>query len=351
MITLKHTPLLSVTVLNYNYGHFLATCLDSILKQTFTDFEVILINDKSTDNSLDVIQPYLNDPRVRLIDHTENKGFVHSLIEGCDLSRGKYITVISADDWSIDLTAFEKQIAVMEKDSEVAFVFTSYGLYAKEEHCTYIMRPSPMSYIRPGIEVFHDLLLGRPLHHSGTVIRKASYDAIGGYEQEFRHAVDAQMWLGLCHVGKVACIDEVLYAYRHHGANMIKRPEVAVRSISEMLEIVDWSFAMLRPEQRVQFEWLYKKAVRKCVSEWMMLHTFLNNNPRLGWYFFWIGLKLRPAQTIFQKTTIMLILRTILGMRGYRILEQLLAPFSGSIRKRLAANAQYDETGVSEPWA
>src|ERR1700738_1309279 len=79
-------PRLSVTVLNYNYGHFLDQCLSSILSQSFTDFEVIVIDDHSGDESLQVIKPYLEDPRVRLISHTENAGFVCSLIEGVEAS-------------------------------------------------------------------------------------------------------------------------------------------------------------------------------------------------------------------------------------------------------------------------
>jgi glycosyltransferase involved in cell wall biosynthesis len=137
------SPLLSVTVLNYNYGHYLPICLDSILKQTFTNFELILINDKSTDNSLDIIRPYLADSRVRLVDHTENKGFMRSLIEGADLSRAPYITVISADDWILDPTAFEKQIEMIEGDPEIAFAFTDYGCYTSNETCTYLMHPAP----------------------------------------------------------------------------------------------------------------------------------------------------------------------------------------------------------------
>src|SRR5512146_3551728 len=94
-------PILSVTVLNYNYAHYLPQCLDSILRQTWNDFELILINDRSTDNSLEVIQPYLADPRIRLVDHQQNKGYISSLIEGSELSRGRYITVISADDYCV----------------------------------------------------------------------------------------------------------------------------------------------------------------------------------------------------------------------------------------------------------
>ena len=92
-------PPLSVTVLNYNYAHYLAQCLDSILGQTWTDFELILINDCSTDHSMEVIERYVADPRVRVVNHERNRGFVASLIEGAQLSRGKYLMVISADDY------------------------------------------------------------------------------------------------------------------------------------------------------------------------------------------------------------------------------------------------------------
>src|SRR5579871_4931345 len=92
-------PKLSVTVLNYNYGRYLGRCLDSILRQTMTDFEVIVIDDASTDNSLDVIRPYLADRRVRLVSHRQNRGYVASLVEGTEAeSRGIYATTISADD-------------------------------------------------------------------------------------------------------------------------------------------------------------------------------------------------------------------------------------------------------------
>src|SRR4051812_34884538 len=77
-------PTLSVTVLNYNYGTYLPGCLDSILGQTFRDFELIVIDDTSSDNSLEVIKPYLADPRVRLVAHKKNVGYGGSLIEGTE---------------------------------------------------------------------------------------------------------------------------------------------------------------------------------------------------------------------------------------------------------------------------
>lgn len=337
----KQSPLLSVTVLNYNYAHYLPICLDSILRQTFRDFELILINDKSTDNSLDVIGPYLADPRVRLVDHAQNKGFMRSLIEGADLSRGPYITVISADDWIIDPTAFEKQIAVMEQDQDVAFVYTDYGCYTSNDTCTYLMHPAPESYVKPGLEAFKDIIISRSPLHSGTIIRKTAYEKIGGYDPNTLYAVDTKMWVGLCLVGKVAYVNEVLYAYRIHNQNMSRSKEVVHKSITEVLNLIDWSFGLMSPEQRSSLGWLYKKAVRKALASYTILFTFQFNELRLGWYYFWIAFRMRPAETLFQNTILVLILRTILGVRGYRGFEHVKALFSSRTRRRLMTESTH----------
>jgi glycosyltransferase involved in cell wall biosynthesis len=335
----KQSPLLSVTVLNYNYGHYLPLCLDSILKQTFKDFELILINDTSTDNSLEIIQPYLADSRVRLVDHVENKGFMRSLIEGAELSRGAYITVVSADDWILDSTAFEKQIATMQQDPEIAFVFTDYGCYTSNDTCTYVMHPAPESYVKPGMEAFQEIIISRAPLHSGTIIRKTAYAQIGGYDPNTLYAVDTKMWAGLCLVGKVAYVNEILYAYRIHNQNMSRSKEVVRKSITEVLDLIDWSFGMMTPEQRRSLDWLYKKAVRRALVSYAILFTFQFNKLKLGWYYFWIAFRMRPTATLFQNMILILILRTILGAGGYRQFEKLMARFSSRTRRRLTTES------------
>lgn len=318
------TPLISITVLNYNYGHYLPTCLNSILGQTFKDFEIILINDKSTDNSLEVIRPYLDDPRVHLIDHAENKGFIRSLIEGCDLSRGKYIIVISADDWIVSTQAFEKQIEVIEQDPDIAYVFTGFGYYSDEDHCSSTVMMDSKSFIRPGIDVFQDIVMERPMLHSSTLIRKTAYQKIGGYRPEFRYAVDVQIWLDLCHVGKVAYINDLLYSYRRHDKNMSTNKAVVTHTIKELVQIFDWSFGMFPPKERREFRWLYNKAVRKALAIYPIGCVF-GGEYRLAWYFFWVTLKIRPIQALGQNTLFVLILRMLLGKRAYEAFEHLKA--------------------------
>src|SRR6188768_2020632 len=129
----KPAPTLSVTVLNYNYGNYLPQCLDSILAQTFEDFELIVVDDCSTDNSLEVIKPYLRDPRVRLVSHAKNVGYSGSLIEGTEAhSRGDFVTVISADDMVRRPDAFERQIELLSAHPEASFCFTGYDKFASE---------------------------------------------------------------------------------------------------------------------------------------------------------------------------------------------------------------------------
>jgi glycosyltransferase involved in cell wall biosynthesis len=328
-------PLLSVTVLNYNYAHYLPNCLDSILRQSFTDFELILINDTSTDNSIEVIQPYLADPRVRLIDHKKNRGFVASLLEGTQESRGAYISVISADDWVVDPNAFAKQIAALESDPEVTFAFGNYGFYTDEQHYTAIRNPAPESSIRPGREVFQQMVIDRAPQHSGTMIRRSAYDRIGGYDPNMRYAVDGQMWLGLCHIGKVAYIHDVLYAYRMHATNMTKNTQAIERSIREVLQILDWSFAMLPPADRRSLDWLYRKAVRWTMVEYATKATFEEGNLKAGWSLFRMAFRIRPWATISQTMPITLVLCSIFGVGGYKRIEQLKARVSPQTLMRL----------------
>jgi hypothetical protein len=247
--------------------------------------------------------------------------------------------VISADDWVLDPTAFEKEIAAIEQDPEIAFVFTDYGCYISNETCTYLMHPAPESYVKQGIEAFKDIIISRSPLHSGTIIRRTAYEKIGGYDPKTLYAVDTKMWAGLCLVGKVAYINEVLYAYRIHNQNMSRSKEVVRKSITEVLDLIEWSFGMMPPEQRRSLDWLYKKAIRRALASYTILFTFQFNKLQLGWYYFWIAFRMRPAETLFQNIILILILRTILGGHGFRLLERAIAIFSSRTRRRLTTES------------
>jgi glycosyltransferase involved in cell wall biosynthesis len=311
-----HVPLLSVTVLNYNYAHYLPQCLDSILRQTFTDFELLLINDCSTDNSLDVIQPYLADPRVTLINHEQNQGYIASLIEGSDRSRGKYLTVISADDYCLSDRAFETLLRPMEADQDIAYAFSAFGIYGDDGNCLYLNRPIAESSVRAAPEQYRDLLRhGNIASHSGTIIRASAYRAVGGYDPAARYAIDLVMWLVLCGQGHTAYSSDELIAYRRHGANMSDSFPAIRGTIRDSLYGIDTSFATMRTHPEISPE-MYTAALKRYLSHTTESLVFAGHY-RGALYGLWSGLQLHPMLTVFQSRTLIMLARALLGHRGY----------------------------------
>jgi glycosyltransferase involved in cell wall biosynthesis len=319
--SVNNAPLLSVTVLNYNYSRYLRQCLDSVLAQDFQDFELIIINDKSTDCSIDVIRPYLADSRVRLIDHVENKGFVQSLIEGSESSRGKYLTVVSADDWIYAPTAFSQQIRMLEADSQIAFTYSAYGHFSDTCELSYVWRGGDTDHVMTSVDAFKKIVVSPFLLHSGTIIRKTAYDAVGGYDASFRYSVDARLWLMLCHQGKVGYVNSMLYAYRRHDKNMSKNVVSFRRAIGEILSSIDASFDQLSTEQQGELRFLRRKAVQNALVAFAIDDIF-RGWYSVGWRSWFEAVKMKPIDTVFQKNTIVLVLRTVLGRRLFEDLKR-----------------------------
>lgn len=311
----QSVPTLSVTVLNYNYAHYLPQCLDSILGQTWKDFELILINDRSTDNSLEVIRPYLDDSRVRLIDHDQNRGYIASLIEGSNESRGKYITVISADDFCVSDRAFEQLLRPMEEDDEVVLAYAAHGHFGPDGVCRYHRRPHPDSFVRSGANEFCDLALENYILHTGTIIRATAYHAVGGYDPHARYAPDSIMWLTLCGEGKVAyCADE-LYGYRVHDQNMSVSTKGIRDGMYEGLANLDRAFRRMEGAPGVDRE-RYVRALKRNLTA-VATDNIFSNRLRSGWYAYWCGVRVHPFWTVFQTRTLILVARTVLGPRYF----------------------------------
>jgi hypothetical protein len=212
-------PTLSVVVLNHNYAHFLAECLDAILAQTFTDFEIVLIDDASSDDSTDVVAHYTPEERLRVVRHGDNRGFTASLIEGTEeQSRGRFVTVISADDLVLDRDAFGRQVAALEANVEASLCVSAYVKLGPGEERE-VRRPFDAAVVS-GPDAVRRLLTDREcsILHSGAVIRREAYLAAGGYRTGLRNYVDLAMWVALGMEGPFAFVDAPLYGYRIHGA-------------------------------------------------------------------------------------------------------------------------------------
>lgn len=209
MKTKQNIPI-SVVMSVYNAEAFLREAVDSILNQSFRDFEFIIIDDGSTDGSLKILKSY-NDPRI-ILSSQKNKGLVMSLNEGVEKSSGKYIARQDADDISTK-NRLALQYDLAEKN-EAVLVGSSFEVIG-----------SKGSYISMQATQINDRSLKRALYvrnpfaHGSTMFLRDSFMAVGGYSSKVGPAEDYDLWLRLSRLGKFVASKEILYSWRanHHG--------------------------------------------------------------------------------------------------------------------------------------
>jgi len=205
------TPTVSVLMPVYNADRYVVQAVESILAQTFTDFEFIILDDGSTDASLKILQTYAaKDDRIRLISR-ENRGLVASLNEMIDLARGKYLARMDADDIALR-DRFAAQIALLEREPDVVCVGSAYDMI--DEQGDYIIQVTPP---QDDTVIQQQLLHGvTAIQHPCAMIRRSTVLAVNGYDSRAYLAEDLDLWLRLGEVGRLANIDTVGLKYRVH---------------------------------------------------------------------------------------------------------------------------------------
>jgi glycosyltransferase involved in cell wall biosynthesis len=201
-------PLASVILAVRNGGIDLPRAINSILTQTFTDLELIIVNDGSTDGTAAVLDK-IDDPRVRVV-HQENKGCAAAANTGIALARGRYIARIDHDDLAKP-TRIEKQVAFMEANPDYALLGTWAEIWVGDE-------PSGRAHDFPADDAAlrFELLFHNPFVQSSVLIRKSALDAVGGYSTDpaRQPPEDYELWSRLARHHKVANLPERLTIYR-----------------------------------------------------------------------------------------------------------------------------------------
>ncbi|MCO4783741.1 MAG: N-acetylneuraminate synthase family protein [Candidatus Cloacimonetes bacterium] len=202
-------PKVSVYITNYNYGKYLKQAIDSVLNQKFRDFEVLVIDDGSVDNSKEVLSLYANHPKVTIV-YQKNKGLNVTNNIAIKLSKGDYIVRLDADDYLND-NALLLMADKLNRDPDLALVFPDYYLVDEEGEL--------MSE-----EKRHDFnsvtMMDQPAHGACTMIRKDILIELGGYSEEFSRQDGYELWIKIIKDKKVANIDLPLFYYRQHGKSL-----------------------------------------------------------------------------------------------------------------------------------
>jgi glycosyltransferase involved in cell wall biosynthesis len=205
----------------YNYGHFIDEAIQSALDQTYPDFELIIVDDMSTDNTDEVVEKYLSDERIRYYKNKVNLGLVENFNKCLSYAKGEYIKFLLADD-KFEPRLLEKFVAIMEQYPNVSLVTSNrdiFGSAAKK-------RVLPMVGLQEGKKVIFESLRegnGNWIGEPTTVMFRKSDLKIGNFNADYYCLVDWEMWLRLLTVGDCYIIPEILSHFRVHSNQASKK--------------------------------------------------------------------------------------------------------------------------------
>jgi len=207
-------PAISTVLPVYNCPQYVGEAIESILAQTFADFELIIIDDGSTDETPQILRRF-SDPRIRLVSQ-ENQGLAATLNRGIALARGRYVARQDQDDVSLH-ARFERQVEYLDANPTCALVGTWAQIW-REGKPTQRVHSHPHGNARLKFE----LLLNNPFVHSSVMIRKAALDHVGGYstDRNRQPPEDYELWSRIARAFDVANIPEILHVYREVDTSM-----------------------------------------------------------------------------------------------------------------------------------
>lgn len=207
------TPKVSVLMSVYNGTLYLKESIESILKQTFTDFEFIILDDCSTDNTWEVLTKYTKlDQRILLIRNEKNFGLTRSLNKGLKVAKGEYIARQDADDISLT-ERFKKQVVYLNNHSEIVLTSCDIELINAEGASIGSFRRA----CDPDLLAWYLLFYNRLAGHSQVIFRRKPVIDLGGYSENYRYGQDYELWCRLLKVGKIFILPDILLQQRLHS--------------------------------------------------------------------------------------------------------------------------------------
>ena len=201
-----NNPTVSVVMSVFNGDEFLCDAIESILNQTFTDFEFIIIDDGSTDQSLDIMKSY-NDNRIQIIKNDNNLGLPVSLNKGIKIAKGEYIARMDCDDISLP-TRLGKQVRFMDSNRNIGMSGTQVEYFGmKQGFSSFSTDPE---FIKCSL-----LFRNKHLAHPTVIMRKELLEKYNlHYNSKYFYSQDTDLWCRLCSYTLLTNLPEVLLKYR-----------------------------------------------------------------------------------------------------------------------------------------
>jgi glycosyltransferase involved in cell wall biosynthesis len=272
------TPTVSVIVPNYNHARYLPRRIESILAQTYCDFELILLDDCSADDSRDILASYEGDPRIKVAYNEENSGNpFKQWNKGVRMSRGRYLWIAESDDFA-EPRFLERTVSLLQEQPEVTFVYCrawqvgedgQRWRFADADFDRLDAEHWKSDFVADGAEECrrYFALCAPVLNASTVVFRKEAYERAGMADERLRVAADYKMWATMAVAGKVAYIAEPLSYYRTHSENVRTRTDANGLLHSEYFYVMRWVVALVGGPAKADQSKLKAEAAERLPTE------------------------------------------------------------------------------------
>lgn len=262
-----NSPIVTILCLCYNQSRFIVESLESLKAQTFSDFEIIICDDSSKDNSVEIIENWINENtqlQIKFIKHQENKGICKSLNEIFKLSSGKYIQMLALDDTLLP-DKLERHVSILDQSSEKEVMVFSDALIMDQNSVLYDNRfiAYHINYLRLDTNNYYDqLMVDNFIPAMSVLIKSKNIKDIGGWDENLTYE-DYDMWLRLSRDFNFIFDHEPSCKYRIHENNTHRKKDLLNDSYFHVL--------YKHSQQKLVKDKLFK------IVEYKFLNNELNN--------------------------------------------------------------------------
>jgi glycosyltransferase involved in cell wall biosynthesis len=228
--------MVSVVITCYNYGQYLAECITSVINQTYKEFEIIIVNDGSTDNTDEIVIPFLQMPNFIYITQ-ENSGQTVAKNSGIKISKGEFIAFLDADDFWHP-TKLEKQVPLFKNN--VGVVYSLIQLI--DENSKELDNGTTPKYLQPQRGLIREsIIFDNFIAFSSSIVKKECFAKAGMFDESLKMGIDWDLWLRISAEYHFDYVDEKLLYYRvghsnQMSKNIIERYSCADRIFEKIIE-------------------------------------------------------------------------------------------------------------------
>ncbi len=240
-------PRVSAVIPTRNYARYVGEAVESVLAQSFTELEIVVVDDGSTDETADVLRAF--GERIRYI-RQEHRGLAATRNTGIGAARGRYVAFLDADDlWLPEKVSL--QVARLDSEPAVGLVYSEAILFPVTPHSHWA--PHPSGRILPW------LVLQNVVPSPTPMVRRELFEQVGRFDETLSACEDWDMWIRIARVSEIAYVDRVLAKYRVHSANMSLDHE---RMMTNGLRVLEKAFSPPWPSPEI------RRLRRTAFSQW-----------------------------------------------------------------------------------